>query len=581
MGGALLCMVGAKLLSIQVPFLFKAAVDLLSKDAVAGGGSSPLALAALTPTALMLMYGVMRGASDGMTQLRNALFVQVTEGALRRMARRTFRHLHAMELRFHLNRRTGALSRVIERGTRAVGTLLSTTVLQVLPLAFEVTVVSGLLAHHCGAAFAGVTIATLALYASFTFVMVRMRTNIRKAQNAADGQASQRFTDSMINYETVKYFDATDLEERQYDDALAKYQAAATRTQLTLAGLNLGQNLIFSAGLGCSMMLAAHEVGSGRMGVGDMVMVHGLIFQLTMPLNILGTVYNQVRQATTDLQSLLELQKQSPAIVDAPGAPPLLLSRGKVEFDDVHFSYHPGQVLLRGVSFSVEAGQTLALVGGSGSGKSSILRLLYRFYEPQRGCVRIDGQDVRGVQLDSLRRCLGVVPQDVVLFNDTIEYNLGYGDPNLSRAQLEIYAQQAQIHETIMRMPNGYDTLVGERGLKLSGGEKQRIAIARALRKNAPVLLCDEATSAVDTVTESEILRALRAESGARQTCIMIAHNLATVAHADQILVLKHGEVVERGTHDELLRACGEYHAMWHIQQHTPPAPREPVGSEV
>jgi len=440
-------------------------------------------------------------------------------------------------------------------------------VLQVLPLAFEITIVSALLARHCGLKFAAVTIATLSIYASFTFVVVRMRTAIRKEQNAADASAAQRFIDSMINYETVKYFDATSHEERRYDEALAKYQVAATRTQLTLAGLNFGQNFVFSTGLAISMVLAVQEVASGRMGVGDMVMIHGLIFQLTMPLNILGMVYNQVRQATTDLQALLDLQVLSPAITDAPDALPLEISNGRIEFEDVHFEYQEGNPLLRGISFAVEAGQTLALVGSSGSGKSSILRLLYRFYDPQRGSIRIDGQDVRAVQLDSLRRCLAVVPQDVVLFNETVSYNLSYGDPNVSREALIHYAKQAQIHDTIQRMPLGYDTIVGERGLKLSGGEKQRIAIARALRKRAPILLCDEATSAVDTVTEQEILRELRSSAKSQQTCILIAHNLSTVAHADQILVLKHGQVVERGTHDELLSGRGEYFAMWNAQQ--------------
>lgn len=477
--GALAFMIGAKLLTIQVPFIFKYAIDAIEDPAAA---SIPALLVGVAPTSMMLLYGATRACADAMTQLRNAVFVAVTEGALRRMARRTFRHLHSMELSFHLNRQTGALTRVVERGTSAVGTLLSTSILQVVPLTFEVTVVSALLARNCGVAFAAATAGAIGMYTVFTFSMVRWRTAIRRAQNAADTQASQRFTDSMINYETVKYFDATGHEEARYDEAKARYQLAATRTQLSLASLNFGQNLIFGAGLSASMWLSAQEVMAGRMGVGDMVMVQGLIFQLTMPLNILGTVYNQVRQAATDLQTLADLQRQQPAIVDAPDASPLVLSGGRVEFDAVHFSYAPGQELLKGVSFVVEPGQTLAIVGPSGSGKSSVLRLLYRFFDVQRGEIRVDGQDVRGVQLDSLRASLGVVPQDVVLFNDTIRYNLAYGDPDATEEDVTRVAKQARIHDTIMRMPSGYETVVGERGLKLSGGEKQRIAIARARR---------------------------------------------------------------------------------------------------
>lgn len=625
-------MIGAKLTTIQVPFLFKYAIDALSEQTVSADGvatmlevaaSQPLAstttavgLLALSPASLLLMYGATRVCADGMTQLRSALFARVAEGALRRMARRTFAHLHALELKFHLERQTGALTRVVERGTRAVGTLLSTSVLQVLPLAFEVSAVSGLLAYKCGPAFAGATLGTLCMYAGFTFYVTRARTAVRRAQNAADAEASQRFTDSMLNFETVKYFDATALEEKRYDEALAKYESAAITTQLTLAGLNFGQAAIFSSGLGVTMMLAANEVAAGNMSVGDVVMVQGLVFQLLLPLNILGTVYNQVRQASIDMAALNKLQQRQPTVASLDGAPELVLKGGRIEFENVHFGYGEpagadagasadaradaketadgsavARHLLNGVSFVVEPGQTVAIVGRSGSGKSSLLRLLYRFYDPHVGRITIDGQDLREVDLDSVRRVLGMVPQDVVLFNETVRYNLRYGRPEATDAEVEQAARQASVHDAILRMPDGYDTRVGERGLKLSGGEKQRIAIGRALLRDPPILLCDEATSAVDTVTEAQIFSSLHsgraaAASSARhrrplsapsqqqqqhqeqpRTCLVIAHRLSTVVDADRILVMGAGEVIEAGTHAELVALGGEYAALWAMQQ--------------
>ena len=587
-GAAFGLMIGGKLMAIQVPFLFKFAVDGLTDPAAAAAGDgiaaasassgSMIGLLALTPATLLLMYGGARAMADGMQQLRNALFARVAEGALRRMARRTFTHLHALELRFHLERQTGTLTRVVERGTRAVGTLLSTSVLQVFPLVFEVSVVSALLAYNCGGAFAAVTLSTLGMYSVFTFAVTSARTKVRRAQNKADTEASQRFTDSMLNYETVKYFDATAHEERRYDAALEKYMGAAIKTQLTLAGLNFGQTAIFSTGLGFAMMLAASEVVAGRMSVGDVVMVQGLIFQLSQPLNILGFVYNNVRQAATDMSALVKLQQRRPKIISPPDAPELVLTGGGVTFENVTFGYtdddsggessHPP--LLRDVSFTVEPGQTVAIVGGSGSGKSTILRLLYRFYDPRAGCIRIDGQDLRTLDLDSVRRVLGVVPQDVVLFNDTVEYNLRYGAPDASTEQVEAAARHAQVHDAVTRMPDGYNTIVGERGLKLSGGEKQRIAIGRAMLRDPPILLCDEATSAVDTVTESQIFSGMRSLSrdrrDRRQTCIMIAHRLSTVVDADKILVLQRGRVAEEGTHAQLVALGGEYAKLWAVQ---------------
>ena len=567
---ALMLMVGAKLTVIQVPFLFKHAIDGLAIDPSAAALlPDGVPLVVLTPPLLMVAYGAARAAAEGMAQLRSSLFASVTEAAAQRTAVNTFRHLHAMDLSFHLSRQTGALSRTVERGTKAVGVLLSTTVLHVLPTAFEVSVVSALLYRNCGGAFAATTLATLALYSAFTFGVTRWRTQIRRDQNRAETAAAQSFVDSLINFETVKYFDATAHEERRYDASLSTYRQAALKTAGSLALLNFGQSVIFSGGLATCLVLAAQEVAAGTMTIGDVVMVHGLVFQVSIPLNLLGMVYNQVRQSSTDMAALLKLLGETPAVASAPGAPPLAAAGGSLRFDGVSFGYaDDAPPLLKGLSFDVPAGSTLAIVGGSGSGKSTILRLLYRFYDARAGRVLIDGQDVRDVDVDSLRAAIAVVPQDVVLFNESLLYNLRYGRPEATLDEAKAAARLAQLDRAIEGMPKGYDTVVGERGLKLSGGEKQRLAIARALLKKAPILLCDEATSAVDTVTEHAIFTHLRdATRDERRTCVMIAHRLSTVVDADRIIVLNKGELAESGTHAELLRLGGEYARMWALQQ--------------
>ena len=507
---ALMLMVGAKLTVIQVPFLFKHAIDGLALDPSAAALlPDGVPLVVLTPPLLMVAYGAARAAAEGMAQLRSSLFASVTEAAAQRTAVNTFRHLHAMDLSFHLSRQTGALSRTVERGTKAVGVLLSTTVLHVLPTAFEVSVVSALLYRNCGGAFAATTLATLALYSAFTFGVTRWRTQIRRDQNRAETAAAQSFVDSLLNFETVKYFDATAHEERRYDASLSTYRQAALKTAGSLALLNFGQSVIFSGGLATCLVLAAQEVAAGTMTIGDVVMVHGLVFQVSIPLNLLGMVYNQVRQSSTDMAALLKLLGETPAVASAPGAPPLAVACGSLRFDGVSFGYaDDAPPLLKGLSFDVPAGSTLAIVGGSGSGKSTILRLLYRFYDARAGRVLIDGQDVRDVDVDSLRSAIAVVPQDVVLFNESLLYNLRYGRPEATLDEAKAAARLAQLDRAIERMPKGYDTVVGERGLKLSGrsGGHDR---ARAAQEGADPAL-RRGTSAVDTVTEHAIFTHLR-----------------------------------------------------------------------
>ncbi|TYO89938.1 ABCB family ABC transporter ATP-binding protein/permease [Oceanicella actignis] len=561
---ALILLALAKVATVATPFFYKAAVD-----ALAPAPDAPQAVGfalAVGPIGLVAAYAMARLMGVGFAQLRDALFARVAQRALRRMALETFSHIHALSLRYHVSRRTGGLSRIIERGVKGVEFLLRFLVFSIGPLALELAMVAAVFAVELDLRYFLVVAATIALYVWFTFAVTEWRVKIRAEMNRQDASASQKALDSLLNYETVKYFNAERREAARYDRSMAAYEGAAVRTGVSLAFLNLGQSLIITAGLGVVMAMAAQGVMEGRLTVGDFVMVNAFIIQITMPLNFLGTVYREIRQALTDMSDMFELLDQPPEIVDRPGAPDLKVTRGEVAFEDVRFGYEPDRPILKGVSLRAEGGRTLAVVGPTGSGKSTLGRLLYRFYDVQGGRVTIDGQDVREVAQDSLRRAIGVVPQDTVLFNDTIGYNIGYGKEGATQAEIEEAARAAQIHDFIASLPQGYETMVGERGLKLSGGEKQRVAIARAILKNPPILILDEATSALDTETERQIQDSLRRLSRGR-TVLVVAHRLSTVVDADRIVVLENGEVVESGTHAELLARGGRYAQLWKRQE--------------
>ena len=564
---ALLALVAAKAITLAVPIAYKQVVDWLTGHASGAGvaNGSAMGLAAL-PAMLIIAYGVGRVLMVLFAQFRDIWFTVVAQHAVRELAIKTFRHLHALSLRFHLERRTGGLSRVIERGVNGVDTIVRMAVLNSIPTAVELLMISGLVAYYFGWIYVLVVLATVLLYVWFTFVASERRIAIRRDMNDSDTEAHSKAVDSLLNYETVKYFGNEELEAKRFDASIARYVKAAIRTYTSLGVLNTGQAIIFTIGTVICMLLAARDVTRGTLTVGDFVMINAILMQLYVPLNFMGMVYREIKQGLIDIETMFALLHEPAEIVDRPGAKTLRVRKGEIKFENVSFAYDPERPILKNVSFEVPAGKMVAIVGPSGAGKSTISRILFRFYEISRGKVLIDGQNIRDVTQASLRAAIGMVPQDTVLFNDTIEYNIRYGKPDASSAEVRQAARLAQIHEFIVTLPQGYDSLVGERGLKLSGGEKQRVAIARTILKSPPILMLDEATSALDSHTEKEIQDALERVAENR-TSLVIAHRLSTVVHADNIIVLDHGEIVEHGTHLELLAKGGLYASLWARQR--------------
>jgi ATP-binding cassette subfamily B protein len=546
------------IVTVATPFFFKLAVDRLQ--------GNPADIAILVPIALIVSYGVAWIMSQAVAQLRDGIFAKVCYYALRMVAVETFHHLHTLSLRFHLERHTGGLSRIIDRGTKAIDRMLTLAIFNIFPTALQLIFICGLLWWQLNFWFTLVTIAMIAAYAWFTFAVTRWRVAIRRAMNESDNEANSKAVDSLLNYETVKYFNAEMHEERRFDAAMEKYAHASIVTQTSLSILNTGQRVIAAIGVVALMVMAATGVKDGTMTVGDLVMVNALMIQLFIPLNILGTVYRDISQGLIDMESMFALLRRPEEVADKPGAPPLAVTSGEIRFENVVFAYERERTVLKGVSFRVPAGKTVAVVGPSGAGKSTISRILYRSYDIQSGSVTIDGQDIRDVTQASLRAAIGIVPQDTVLFNDTILYNIAYGRIGSKDEEILEAAQLAQIDPFIRQLPAGYKSMVGERGLKLSGGEKQRVAIARTLLKNPPILLLDEATSALDTHTEREIQSALKLVSRNRTT-LVIAHRLSTIIDADEILVLDQGQIIERGRHTDLVARAGAYAAMWNRQK--------------
>ncbi|MEP2891356.1 ABCB family ABC transporter ATP-binding protein/permease [Tateyamaria sp.] len=555
---ALIALVVSKLISVYTPIIYRNAVD-----ALADSGVSPLALGAV---GLTLAYGFARLMTVGFQQLRDAIFTRVGQRALRMLALETFQHIHRLSMRYHITRKTGGLSRIIERGVKGVEFLLRFLLFSIGPLVLELVLIGIILTILFDAWYLLIVSVTIGIYVWFTFAVTEWRVKLRRVMNDQDTDANQKAIDSLLNYETVKYFGAESREAKRYDAAMAGYEEAAVKTNYSLAFLNFGQSVIITSGLVGIMIMAAVGVQNGTLTVGDFVMVNAYMIQITMPLNFLGTVYREIRQALVDMGQMFDLLEQPAEVTDKPDAPVLNVTGGRVELRDVHFGYDPERAILKGVSLEAEPGEQVAIVGSTGSGKSTIGRLLFRFYDVGDGALSIDGQDIRDVTQESLHAAIGVVPQDTVLFNDTIHYNIAYGRDNASEADIVAAAKAAQIHDFIQRLPDGYQTTVGERGLKLSGGEKQRVGIARTLLKNPPILLLDEATSALDTETEQEIKDALNA-AGEGRTVLTIAHRLSTIAEADRIVVLEDGLVVESGTHDALLARDGRYAQLWHRQQ--------------
>ena len=548
----------AKIIAVYMPVLYKGAVDALADEGVP--------MLALGAVGLTVAYGMARLMTVGFQQLRDAIFAPVAQRALRRLALETFRHIHRLSMRYHITRKTGGLSRIVERGVKGVEFLLRFMLFSVGPLILELALVGIILTVLFDVWYLVIVSVTIGFYIWFTFAVTEWRVKLRRQMNDSDTEANQKAIDSLLNYETVKYFSAEEREAARYDVSMRAYAAAALKTSYSLAFLNFGQSVLITAGLVGVMVLAALGVQDGTLTVGDFVMVNAYMVQITVPLNFLGTVYREIRQSLVDMGEMFDLLEQPAEVTDRPEAPALKVDGGRIELEGVQFGYDPEREILKGVSLEVPAGQTVAIVGATGSGKSTIGRLLFRFYDVTGGALKIDGQDIRDVTQSSLHEAIGVVPQDTVLFNDTIRYNIAYGRDGATQDEIEQAARDAQIHDFIVGLPEGYDTAVGERGLKLSGGEKQRVGIARTLLKDPAILLLDEATSALDSDTEQEIKDALT-RAGIGRTVITIAHRLSTIAEADQIIVLEAGEIVERGTHDALLSAHGRYAHLWNRQQ--------------
>jgi ATP-binding cassette subfamily B protein len=553
---ALTLLVLAKLANVAVPLVLKEIVDSLNH---------PKALLVL-PVALLVGYGMLRFAATGLGELRDAVFAKVTQRAIRRVALNVFRHLHALSLRFHLERQTGGVSRDIERGTRGISFLLNFMLFNILPTLLEIALVAAILLKKYSIWFSVITFTTLVVYVAFTLFMTEWRMIFRRTMNEMDSKANTRAIDSLINYETVKYFSNEDYEARRYDENLQVWEQAAVKNQTSLAALNAGQSAIIAVGVMALMLLAAQGVVEGSMTLGDLVLVNAFMLQLYMPLHFLGFVYREIKNSLADMEKMFILLERNAEVEDKPGAPELVVSEGAVRFEHVDFSYDPKRQILHEVSFEVPAGHKVAVVGTSGAGKSTLSRLLFRFYDVSGGRIAIDNQDIRDVSQTSLRAAIGIVPQDTVLFNDTLYYNIAYGLPGAAREEIEEAARAAHIHDFIVSLPDKYDTTVGERGLKLSGGEKQRVAIARALLKNPRILIFDEATSALDSKSEKAIQAELR-QIAQNRTTLVIAHRLSTIVDADQILVMEGGRIIERGSHRELLELGEVYAHMWSLQQ--------------
>jgi ATP-binding cassette, subfamily B, heavy metal transporter len=556
-------LVVAKLLTLGIPYTFKWATDALNGTPISG---VTLPAFLLVPAALVIAYNLARIVSTGFNQLRDSWFASVGQYAVRQLAYRTFVHLHELSLRFHLERRTGGLSRIIERGTKGIESIVRFTILATAPTVIEFALTALVFALGYGWKYLAVVVFTVILYIWFTVVASDWRIQIRRDMNTSDTDANTKAVDSLLNYETVKYFGNEKMEAARFDRSMAKYETAATRTWTSLGWLNFGQGVIFSAGMAVMMVMSAMEVRAGRQTLGDFVLINALLMQLSLPLNFIGMIYREIKQGLTDIEQMFDLLDIEREVADKTGALPLNIKDAAIRFEEVHFAYDPARPILKGVSFDIPAGKTVAIVGPSGAGKSTLSRLLFRFYDIQSGSIKIDGQDIRDVTQHSLRASLGMVPQDTVLFNDTIYYNIAYGKPDAPEALVHQAAELAQISDLVTRLPDGYKSMVGERGLKLSGGEKQRVAIARTILKAPPILILDEATSALDSHTEQEIQAALDQVSRGRTT-LVIAHRLSTIIGADEIIVLENGVIAERGNHANLLKKRGLYASMWDRQR--------------